>query len=1667
MIPRPEQLVEILREPGRHGSGVIVAPGLVLTARHVVDGWDGDPAKVRVRRATATGAAPAWTVATEIHVATDPAIDVALIVLAVSDRTDQTLTIGVIDVTDGLPFAATGFPAAQAYGPGRNPETVRGVTSELSGPPDVLSLDVESAVAVRAADGNRPDRPGWSGLSGAAVFTVGGHLLGVVTDDQRAFGGRRLEAVTAQRLADDPGLRPWLPPQWEVTGRHQLSHLLAFDVGGELRVRVASPRPPANDDVRRLLRRSWLAPLKAKYQVVPFTGRTAVLSSLTDWLEQPEPAISYAVVSGPGGSGKSRLAGELCQLALDRGWIAGLASIEPGTGRPTLGTVRRPILLVLDYMDNNAAVAADLISGLRGVDRSEPVRIVFLARSAAVFLRRLRTAFDMDYESPAVQVDLQDEEDPADERVTQYLAAREAYAALHSIAPGEAPARAAIEERLVVFTTPLLVHARALLDVLDGNTTTDVPATAEDAAGELLDLLLDREDNKFWAPVIGELASSPSVRRQVMAVASFVDAVDADDAGELLTVVETLRHEAGRAATIAAQLHDLYSDGAYLPAVQPDLLGERLIVRHLFDRDRARRLFAVAGTAAQRSRMLEVLLRMCGSPYTSTAGAALTVLTGALAQHLPELVAQAIGTATHTDPHSDAIVLPDRVASALALVTLPEAAADAAEQTFPADSRLQHLSAVVYEQAVQHWQALGDVERAVDLLQKTTQAYLNAGRLESALPSSTEAMTYVSRFPAMSRNPRLGKVLASHAMVRATTGNTAAAVGNAERAVRIAVDAAAGDPSRYAAQLAEARSSLWTAYVADYDMPAARRVAKEAANVADTLPALLAAQALAQHGFTLMVAGEVAEAMLEIERARGHLTTSSPQSCMYTGYLATLREANGELEEALWLASQSVAEADGLPDPHSETSRAARAQTRMSAAVVYTDHHDEEALRLVEEARGIYRGLYEDAPALFGMQYATAWLYLAELLSVLGQQDRGVREAALAYALVEELYQQRPRLNYGLLVPAALARVTTLAAAERYPQALEAFDATIATLRRLDAPASAALTETLLVMRALLLLDHIEDPAGALASAREATSTARILAERAPETGLAELVGCLILTMRAAIDAELPDDALAAGDEAVRQAQRRVEVVPSDTSRRQHALVLALRGELYQLLDRPSDAIRDFRLARNLLNVVTVMPGDHDDIVFLEARTAECAAELTGADTGGAQRRAAVLPSAGGDADTLTALVVGEPTEHDPAPFLHRVVLGTYRQERIAAEQFRPVLVLGPQRSRKTTSLVTPTLLEWHGPALVTSVRTDVLSATVRKRRGVGEVSVFEPAARMVHGSAVKPWNPLDDCHTWEGAIVTARSLTESSRVAGMSGVTDSQYWYTAATQLLQSLLFAAARTGQSMVEVVRWVHSMENAEVRARLNVTRELDAIAGFNGIQALADNTRSSVYGVAATLLSAYDSSAVQRNSVSGFDVAGFFDGEPNTLYLCAPPEDQELLAPIFTALIRRVIAEAYRRQALGETLLPLLLLLDEAGNIATIESLDTLATTSAGTNIQLVTVFHDIAQIKGLYKESRAYSIANNHSALLLLPNNRDPETSRFLREILIDDRTGTAPRSLRRMPAGTAMCIYDNLAADTIVLRSSTHDEDLIRDAGPPIEGDPEFDGFLEFGRQPL
>ncbi len=148
---------------------------------------------------------------------------------------------------------------------------------------------------------------------------------------------------------------------------------------------VAQRRIPAGKAVSELLQ---LSPYTLSTTLV---GRDAELADLDRFLHGTE-SISVRVLTGDGGSGKTRLALHLCEQMADQGWLTGFATsdaLRKFNAQPDRAEWgwSRPTLVVIDYAASHTELLKDWLDAL--ADRlgqvpalTQPLRILLLERHA-------------------------------------------------------------------------------------------------------------------------------------------------------------------------------------------------------------------------------------------------------------------------------------------------------------------------------------------------------------------------------------------------------------------------------------------------------------------------------------------------------------------------------------------------------------------------------------------------------------------------------------------------------------------------------------------------------------------------------------------------------------------------------------------------------------------------------------------------------------------------------------------------------------------------------------------------------------------------------------------------------------------------------------------------------------------------------------------------------------------------------------------------------------------------------------------------------------------------------------------------------------------------------------------------------------------------------------
>ena len=396
----------------------------------------------------------------------------------------------------------------------------------------------------------------------------------------------------------------------------------------------------------------------------------------------------------------------------------------------------------------------------------------------------------------------------------------------------------------------------------------------------------------------------------------------------------------------------------------------------------------------------------------------------------------------------------------------------------------------------------------------------------------------------------------------------------------------------------------------------------------------------------------------------------------------------------------------------------------------------------------------------------------------------------------------------------------------------------------------------------------------------------------------------------------------------------------------------------------------------------------------------------------------------------LTPIVVDAPVPDG------RFVLGRVHGKLVATEDARnapiavrrangrqgdrgSVAMIGPARSGKTANAASG-IRDWTGPAVVVSVRRDLLDATLEPRQAIGEVAVFDPAA--ISGSrSVAHWSPLRATGTPSGAQKAAGALAAAIPRSGVDGGGD--YWVSQAEILLTGLLAVGSLCRDvSMQDVAGWVFGKDMPSPSGPPSTVFEiirrtvLDgddtaqahaiwALGQLDAIWRLDDRVRSSVYATTQTVVKAWldptvAQSAITTNESPMVDLE-WLNAGPNTLYLVAPLGDQARLSPVLGGLLGDLKDQAYQWDVAGRRLRsPLLIVIDEAGNMP-LAWLPEVASTCAGIGILLVTIWQSKAQLDAAYGRL-ADSVLTNHLTKIVFAGCSDVSTLDYVTRLLGDE-----------------------------------------------------------------
>jgi type IV secretion system protein VirD4 len=392
-------------------------------------------------------------------------------------------------------------------------------------------------------------------------------------------------------------------------------------------------------------------------------------------------------------------------------------------------------------------------------------------------------------------------------------------------------------------------------------------------------------------------------------------------------------------------------------------------------------------------------------------------------------------------------------------------------------------------------------------------------------------------------------------------------------------------------------------------------------------------------------------------------------------------------------------------------------------------------------------------------------------------------------------------------------------------------------------------------------------------------------------------------------------------------------------------------------------------------------------------------------------------------------LVRAESLRHGGGAFLGLRPGGAW----VTADPEHAVMILGPPRSGKTSTIVIPSLLAAPGAVVSTATKRDVLDASWRARSQVGQVWLFDPTgdqSPFPSGIRRLSWSPVTAASTWDDALLTARAMAAATSVG--HGTTNEHHWRERSTALLAPLLYAAHLTDKPIAEVLRWVLRADLGPPGLALEDHEAHVANDVLVGIAKTDQRERSSIFSATAGVLAAYNADATRNAAADPNFNPTHFVASTDTIYITAPAHRQALCAPLVVGLLEQIRHATYARAAAGQHLAqpPVYFCLDEVANIAPIHDLPALVSEAGGQGLHVLVCLQDLSQARTRWGQDAADGFLSLFQTKLILTGISDPHTLEAISLALGEYDRGLVSHTLSRSETHNHFFEHDTPPTDT-------------------------------------
>ena len=338
--------------------------------------------------------------------------------------------------------------------------------------------------------------------------------------------------------------------------------------------------------------------------------------------------------------------------------------------------------------------------------------------------------------------------------------------------------------------------------------------------------------------------------------------------------------------------------------------------------------------------------------------------------------------------------------------------------------------------------------------------------------------------------------------------------------------------------------------------------------------------------------------------------------------------------------------------------------------------------------------------------------------------------------------------------------------------------------------------------------------------------------------------------------------------------------------------------------------------------------------------------------------------------------------------------------------------VIGPQGSGKTLDLLIPALLAAPGAALVTLTKLDDLLLSVTARSEGGRPCVVLDPFGLATGLPELVWDPIAGCVDPIVAERRAKAFTAGTiSGAGARGQGDdaARFYAAEAAKVIQGYFHAAALTGRTLDDVLRWVANPVAATEPTE--ILREHPHAAPFwhgllHGALRGDDRTAGNTITTVQQALGLFFQEGIRSRCVPApgrpaTSIADVIDAG-GTIYLLGREDPYSSASPLMTAVAENVLDTALAAAAKspwGRLCPPMLACLDELPSTAPLPTLQTRMANERALGISFIWAAQTRAQLTQIFGEHQARAVLGLTNTLVMFGGSKDVAFNQEISDLL--------------------------------------------------------------------